>query len=34
MTQEWLVYPDVVAALCDGRVTWRPDGVPVVADKA
>ena len=28
--QEWEVYPDVVAALCAGRVTWRADGVPIV----
>jgi len=27
---EHLVYPEAVAALVEGRVTWREDGVPVV----
>lgn len=28
--QEWEVYPEVVAALCAGRITWRADGVPII----
>ena len=28
--QEHKVYPEAVAALCDGRVTWRADGVPII----
>lgn len=28
--QEHKLYPEAVAALCDGRVTWRDDGVPIV----
>lgn len=29
---EWehVLYPDCVAALCEGRITWRYDGVPIV----
>lgn len=30
LEQEHLVLPEAVAALCAGRVTWRPDGVPVL----
>jgi len=28
--QEWAVYPEVVAAFCEGRIQWRADGVPIV----
>jgi phosphoribosylglycinamide formyltransferase len=28
--QEHAVYPEAVAALVEGRVTWRPDGVPIL----
>lgn len=28
--QEHKLYPEAVAALCDGRVTWRDDGVPII----
>ncbi len=30
LLQEWRVYPEAVAALCAGRVTWRADGVPII----
>jgi phosphoribosylglycinamide formyltransferase len=30
LMEEHLVYPEAVAALVEGRVTWREDGVPVV----
>lgn len=28
--QEHKLYPVCVAALCDGRITWREDGIPVL----
>lgn len=28
--QEHELYPEAVAALCDDRVTWREDGVPII----
>ncbi len=28
--QEHQVYPEAVAALVSGRVTWRADGVPIM----
>jgi len=28
--KEHKLYPEAVAALCDGRVTWREDGVPII----
>ena len=28
--EEHLVYPEAVAALVDGRITWREDGVPIL----
>jgi hypothetical protein len=28
--QEHNLYPRCVAALCDGRITWREDGVPIM----
>eukprot|EP00899_Mesostigma_viride_P002538 jgi/Mesvir1/12285/Mv00491-RA.1 len=30
LQQEHQVYPHVVAALCEGRISWREDGVPVI----
>ena len=30
LKQEHELYPEAVAALCDGRVHWREDGVPFV----
>lgn len=30
LKEEHIVYPEAVAALCDGRVTWREDGVPIM----
>ncbi|GBF89467.1 phosphoribosylglycinamide, chloroplastic [Raphidocelis subcapitata] len=30
LQQEHLVYPEAVAALVDGRITWRGDGVPIM----
>jgi phosphoribosylglycinamide formyltransferase len=30
LKEEHIVYPEAVAALVEGRVTWRDDGVPVV----
>lgn len=27
------MYPEVVAALCDGRIRWREDGVPILEDE-
>ena len=28
--QEHEVYPEAVAALVEGRISWRQDGVPVI----
>jgi phosphoribosylglycinamide formyltransferase len=25
-----VLYPEAVAALVDGRITWRPDGIPIL----
>jgi hypothetical protein len=30
LQQEHLVYPEAVAALVEGRVTWREDGIPIM----
>lgn len=30
LREEHALYPECVAALCDGRITWREDGVPVL----
>ncbi|CAD7695820.1 unnamed protein product [Ostreobium quekettii] len=30
LEQEHLVYPACVAALCEGRISWREDGVPIM----
>jgi phosphoribosylglycinamide formyltransferase len=30
LREEHRLYPECVAALCDGRVTWRQDGVPIM----
>ena len=30
LQREHALYPKCVAALCDGRITWRADGVPVL----
>eukprot|EP00897_Mesotaenium_endlicherianum_P010418 jgi/Mesen1/9404/ME000614S08654 len=30
LAEEHKLYVDVVAALCEGRVTWRDDGVPLI----
>lgn len=30
LLQEHELYPEAVAALCDDRVTWREDGVPII----
>lgn len=30
LKEEHSVYPEAVAALCDGRITWRADGVPIM----
>lgn len=30
LQQEHKLYPECVAALCSGRVTWRADGVPII----
>ncbi|MEW5300163.1 MAG: hypothetical protein WDW36_003112 [Sanguina aurantia] len=30
LKQEHSMYPEAVAALVDGRVTWRADGVPII----
>ncbi|GMH41237.1 hypothetical protein BSKO_09147 [Bryopsis sp. KO-2023] len=30
LQEEHKLFPECVAALCDGRVTWREDGVPIV----
>lgn len=30
LKQEWQLYPQVVAALCDDRVVWLPDGRPFI----
>lgn len=30
--QEHFLYPIVVSALCDGRIRWREDGVPILED--
>uniref|UniRef100_A0A7S2WYL0 phosphoribosylglycinamide formyltransferase 1 n=1 Tax=Chloropicon primus TaxID=1764295 RepID=A0A7S2WYL0_9CHLO len=31
LRREHELYPDVVAALCDGRIVWREDGKPVIS---
>ena len=28
--QEHILYPEVVAALVDGRISWREDGIPIL----
>ena len=30
LSKEHCVYPRCVAALCEGRITWRDDGVPIM----
>lgn len=30
LKKEHELYPQCVAALCEGRVTWRRDGVPII----
>lgn len=30
LKEEHVVYSEAVAALVDGRVTWRQDGIPVI----
>ena len=30
LKEEHQVYPECVAALCDGRVGWREDGIPIL----
>ena len=30
LQEEHKLYPECVAALCDGRVTWREDGIPII----
>ncbi|GAX73358.1 hypothetical protein CEUSTIGMA_g811.t1 [Chlamydomonas eustigma] len=30
LKQEHVVYPEAVAALVDGRITWRDDGIPIM----
>lgn len=30
LREEHVVYPRAVSALCDGRITWREDGIPVM----
>lgn len=30
LKEEHQVYPDCVSALCDGRITWREDGIPIL----
>ena len=30
LKEEHKLYPQCVAALCEGRVTWRYDGVPIM----
>lgn len=30
LKEEHRLYPECVAALCEGRVTWRDDGVPIL----
>ena len=30
LSQEHMVYPEAVAALVEGRITWREDGVPIM----
>ena len=32
LEQEHLLFPRVVAAMCDDRVRFRPDGVPYIVD--
>ena len=33
LSQEHHLYVDVVAALCEDRITWRDDGVPLIQSK-
>lgn len=28
--QEHILYPETVAALVAGRITWRADGIPIM----
>ena len=30
LVQEHEIYPEAVAALVEGRISWRQDGVPVI----
>jgi phosphoribosylglycinamide formyltransferase len=30
LREEHTLYPHCVAALCDGRITWREDGIPII----
>ncbi|GAQ84210.1 Formyl transferase [Klebsormidium nitens] len=32
LKEEHYLYPIVVSALCDGRIRWRDDGVPILED--
>lgn len=32
--QEHKMYAEVAAAVCDERVVWREDGVPIIQSKA
>ena len=30
LKEEHELYPEVVAALCEDRISWRDDGVPII----
>ncbi|CAG9464683.1 unnamed protein product [Pedinophyceae sp. YPF-701] len=30
LKEEHRLYPEAVAALCEGRITWREDGIPIM----
>ncbi|XP_078438344.1 formyl transferase [Wolffia australiana] len=33
LTEEHKLYPEAIEALCEGRITWRDDGVPLIRNR-
>nr|GEV46456.1 phosphoribosylglycinamide formyltransferase, chloroplastic-like [Tanacetum cinerariifolium] len=34
LRQEYIMYAEVAAAICEERAIWREDGVPIIKSKA